>query len=83
MRHRLQWRQPEPFVKRGKDEYFGRVVKNPQNFNWDEAQEANIILHCALDHCAPQIGMTGEVVSDDDQLQVFRFPLFFEFSFQR
>ena len=75
MRHRLQRRQAEAFVERRENENLGYIVENPQHVNRNKAQKAHIVLHSASDDRAAQVGMFGEFVPDDDQLQVRKFLL--------
>src|SRR5271157_481 len=70
VRHGLQWRQPEAFVERWEYEDLGEIVENAQYANRDEAEEANVVLHPALNHGAAQVGMLGKLIADDDELQV-------------
>src|SRR5215472_2931693 len=83
MCHSFQGRKPEAFIERRKDKYLCLVVKDPQHFDWNESQKSDFILDAAPHNRAPEIGITREVVPDNDQLQVGVELVFLEFSLER
>ncbi len=83
MGHRLQRRQAEPFVQRRENKDLGGIVKSAQHFDGHKSQEAHIVLHAAADHRPPQVGIAGNVVSNDDELQIGICLVFFQLRLQR
>src|SRR6202050_2431850 len=81
--HRLQGLQAEPLVQRREDKDLSRIVESAQHLDRNESQEANIVLHSAADHRAPQVRIAGNVVSNNDELQVRKRLVLFQFGLQR
>ena len=46
-------------------------------------KKAHIVLHAAADHGPPQVGIAGNVVSNNDELQIREGLLFFQLRLQR
>src|SRR5204862_3749280 len=63
-------RQTEALIQRWEYKNLGVVIEDAQYIDRHEPKKTNIVLHCALDHGAPQVRMLGKLVADDDQLQV-------------
>ena len=83
MRHRFQRRQAKSFVERRKEEDVCDVVENPQYLDGHEAEKADVIAYAAANDGAPQIGMAGKIIPNDDQLQIGELVLLLQFSPER
>src|SRR5690349_9283032 len=83
MRHGFERLQTEAFIKRWEDKHFGGVIKHAQHFDGNEAHEADIILHPATNDCPAKIGVLGEFIADDDELQIGKLTLLFKLSLKR
>src|SRR5581483_9168746 len=83
MRHGFERREPESFVKRGKNEELGGVVEDAKNVDGNESEEAHVVLNAAADDGAAQVGMARDFVADDDQLEVGEEIFASEFGLQR
>src|SRR6266704_2586463 len=81
--HRLQWWQPKAFVERGKDEDLSGVIKNAQSFNRHKAQKTNVFFDSAFYDGAAQVRVFGELVTDDDELEVGELVFFLQLRLER
>src|SRR5438270_571142 len=82
MGHGLKWRQAETLIQRREDENLGDVIENAERLDRNEAKKAHVVLHGTLDDSAPKIGVRGEVVTDDDQLEVREFAIFLQLALE-
>src|SRR5271166_4692438 len=82
MRHGFQRRQTESFIQRRKHEDLCLVVEDAQYLDGHKAEKADIVLHSALHHRTPQVGMFGNLIPDNDQLQVLELLFFGQLSLQ-
>src|SRR5271165_886350 len=83
MRHGFERRQSEALVERRKNKNLRQIVKDAQHFDGDESQKAHVILHAAAHHGAPQVGIAGEIVANNDELEIGKNLVAFELRFER